>query len=510
MSKRSRSVNQTANLGGVECPGESEMQESRQCNPSACPVNCALAAWSPWTDCSKTCAGGTRTRSRSVAVEKKMGGKRCKGPTSASEACNSQGCPVNCKWDSWAFWTTCSKTCGSGQRERKRGYITRAANGGKHCTGSEAQGGLCNVMGCPVNCAWNDWQEWANCSSSCGAGTRSRLRTQGVYARNGGTPCTGTSSVTGHCPVVPCPVDCVMHEWAEWGACTVTCGLGNQVRIRTFGKAMHGGKPCVASDAVQRKNCTALGSHCPAPVIAIGGNAVMDNRLAAAGGTTAPPGAPKVGSTTEFFDEFLQQGVYSTSTAAPTGVATATAPDHARDIVKIKVAEPTTIVKIKVAADHSKIAATQPWTCPNDQAVQVHGSLTLSVANPERFVADPRSSSALRAAISYIAKVPTACVSMVSVAGAFLEASSRHRSSRQAAASELAVDSFDLDFDASTGDITAHYTIGCADATSAAATALRAKSVTLATASALLVSELFKNGPGLDTKGSVTSLEATS
>ena len=30
---------------------------------------------------------------------------------------------------------------------------------------------------------------------------------------------------TQQCEEKPCPIDCELGEWAEWGECSVTCGL---------------------------------------------------------------------------------------------------------------------------------------------------------------------------------------------------------------------------------------------------------------------------------------------
>lgn len=42
-------------------------------------------------------------------------------------------------------------------------------------------------------------------------------------------------------------VDCTWTEWSVWSLCDVTCGGGNQSRIRTQHEAVFGGQPCVGS-----------------------------------------------------------------------------------------------------------------------------------------------------------------------------------------------------------------------------------------------------------------------
>ena len=43
-----------------------------------------------------------------------------------------------------------------------------------------------------VNCQWTAWSEWTLCSSSCGSGTRKKVKTK---VNNGGS-CIGNNKVT--------------------------------------------------------------------------------------------------------------------------------------------------------------------------------------------------------------------------------------------------------------------------------------------------------------------------
>merc|ERR1719172_441896 len=47
------------------------------------------------------------------------------------------------------------------------------------------------------------------------------------------------------CNLQPCPIDCVVDEWSEYGLCTKDCGGGIQTRVRkALTDAEHGGEPC--------------------------------------------------------------------------------------------------------------------------------------------------------------------------------------------------------------------------------------------------------------------------
>ena len=55
---------------------------------------------------------------------------------------------VDCEWDDFGEWTSCSKTCGGGQQSRSRAIKVEAENGGKECTGSVTDTKLCNTQEC--------------------------------------------------------------------------------------------------------------------------------------------------------------------------------------------------------------------------------------------------------------------------------------------------------------------------------------------------------------------------
>ena len=56
-----------------------------------------------------------------------------------------------------------------------------------------------------VDCIWNDFSEWTDCSATCGTGTMTRIRTEAMQADNGGFSCTGDTSETVQCNTQACP-----------------------------------------------------------------------------------------------------------------------------------------------------------------------------------------------------------------------------------------------------------------------------------------------------------------
>merc|ERR1712078_519038 len=150
------------------CKGTDKEKES--CKDKECPVDCTWAQWGDWSDCSKTCGDGTRTKKRRKDVKEAHGGV-CKGTDKEKESCKDKECPVDCTWAQWGDWSDCSKTCGVGTRTKTRRKDVKEAHGGV-CKGTDHDKESCKDKECPVDCTWAQWGDWSDCSKTCGDGTR--------------------------------------------------------------------------------------------------------------------------------------------------------------------------------------------------------------------------------------------------------------------------------------------------------------------------------------------------
>jgi len=72
------------------------------------------------------------------------------------------GATVNCAWNAWGAYGTCSKTCGQGSQTRSR-TNTPAQYGGVACSGSTTSSKSCQVRSCPaIGGYWNTYTGWSD------------------------------------------------------------------------------------------------------------------------------------------------------------------------------------------------------------------------------------------------------------------------------------------------------------------------------------------------------------
>ena len=56
-------------------------------------ADCEWDSWQPWSSCTKTCEGGTKQRGRTKIQEESCGGTACLGYSINQMDCNTQCCP---------------------------------------------------------------------------------------------------------------------------------------------------------------------------------------------------------------------------------------------------------------------------------------------------------------------------------------------------------------------------------------------------------------------------------
>ncbi|XP_056594756.1 SCO-spondin [Triplophysa dalaica] len=320
------------------------------CGSTPCPVDCGWSEWTSWSACSRTCDVGIRRRFRSgTSPAPAFGGRACEGERIGLDTCSITPC-FGVKGP-WSQWSECSVSCGGGYRNRTRGPIRThgtsqqfsacnlqpCAGGGSVCAagqewsecvrdvllcsdlgtdvqrdatchpgcqcpdGSALQEGACvslllcrcHVDGqqyepgatvskdcnnctcgsgelincirveCNVDGSWSSWTPWGLCSVSCGAGLQSRYRFCTDPVRVGyGLPCVGPDREDRVCASAPCSRDGGWSEWTSWTDCSKSCGGGVRSRRRDCNKPITGpdGDYC---EGLGTELITCNTNHCP-------------------------------------------------------------------------------------------------------------------------------------------------------------------------------------------------------------------------------------------------------
>jgi hypothetical protein len=147
-------VTTAARHGGSNCEAANTTVRSQACNTHPCPEDC-WGYWSNWTECSAACNTGYRTAIFTVEKAAEHGGLDCEAAnnTKRNETCNTQPCPEHCVGD-WGPWSSCSGSCGGGSRTSSFVVTLPALYGGIDCVAANnmVRSEACNEHHCPIDC----------------------------------------------------------------------------------------------------------------------------------------------------------------------------------------------------------------------------------------------------------------------------------------------------------------------------------------------------------------------
>ncbi|XP_062863790.1 papilin isoform X1 [Trichomycterus rosablanca] len=162
------------------CENRARPFNNQTCNEQQCPLTKSLNV-GEWNQCSVTCGGGIQTR-RVECMSHDATGKRvvedslCE--TYSLRPVSQQNCNMQqCAKYSVSAWSQCSVTCGSG--EQTRDIICMDSSGALladyMCAGfpKPPSTQVCQMSVCTTRIAWHIG-DWGLCSKSCGSGLRER------------------------------------------------------------------------------------------------------------------------------------------------------------------------------------------------------------------------------------------------------------------------------------------------------------------------------------------------
>ena len=192
-----------------------------------------------------------------------------------------------------------------------RSIIVAPQHGGQECPSLVKQI-TCHAAPCPVDCVVSEWSTYnangiqhsytntsANsvCSVSCGSGITTIYRSIVTQASYGGKACPALSMEI-ICNAFPCPIDCVLSNWAYYniydplyysvGQCTASCNGGTQGQYRTIlVRPSFGGAACGPLSQAVTCNTQACPQDC---IVSSWSDYVADNANGAATSCSATCG----------------------------------------------------------------------------------------------------------------------------------------------------------------------------------------------------------------------------
>ena len=224
--ERRRGILVAAQAGGKACEGS--LLEIESCIEV---TDCVVTEWTAWDSCSKSCGAGHTKRQRQISKFPGVGGKLCPEDllqikSCVLDPCHADDCRVSESWicqlfsrcefhhtqgiriffnhffrevgileanQDWFEWGSCSAKCGGGHQSRTRVVANLRDPGGEGCYFSLAEDRACIEQQCEEACEWGDWQEWTECSKTCGGGTARRNRVLISIPTAGGKVCDDNS-----------------------------------------------------------------------------------------------------------------------------------------------------------------------------------------------------------------------------------------------------------------------------------------------------------------------------
>ncbi|XP_074919520.1 SCO-spondin-like [Chelonoidis abingdonii] len=200
------------------------------------------SAWSPWTECTKSCGEGLRSRARACDSPTPLGhGDYCEGPPAQVETCHQGQCPaLDCAAVQGSMYSRCGPSC------------PRSCDDISHCMWRCEPGCYC-TSGRVLNANGSACVERQDCTCLDLLTQERYLPGQTVAHQDGCNNCTCTGGML-LCTSLPCPVDGGWSSWGPWSACAACAGESARSRECSSPPARFGGVPC-PGEAWQSRAC---------------------------------------------------------------------------------------------------------------------------------------------------------------------------------------------------------------------------------------------------------------
>ncbi|XP_077993776.1 thrombospondin type-1 domain-containing protein 7A-like [Glandiceps talaboti] len=213
-----------------------------------CPMDCKLSGWTAWTECSKSCGTGMKTRYQYLKERSHNGGRQCSHIDDNNKVEQKVPCYSDCSryvwvaehWKECEIYTVVGDNCGRGMQLRTVKCVLQQADKEElivdesYCDKAEQPYGARScIVPCPGDCVVSYWTDWSLCSHPCDTTDyRSRLRYIARYGKSEDSICQSLNETE------PCmdSISCFDYEWSisDRGTCqlpdSALCGKGTKRR----------------------------------------------------------------------------------------------------------------------------------------------------------------------------------------------------------------------------------------------------------------------------------------
>eukprot|EP00392_Amoebophrya_sp_AT5.2_P008135 g8154.t1 len=155
-----------SDVGDEAAPPAAAAQSGEQISAT---MECTVAEWTEWGECSATCGNGAHTRTRAVTSASQ---ENCPALSETAACADQPDCAAHCGVSQWAEWSPCNQMCES---VRMRTITISPGPTGAECP-ALSQARPCDPEDCATNCEVSQWSMWGLCSATCGTASRSRHR----------------------------------------------------------------------------------------------------------------------------------------------------------------------------------------------------------------------------------------------------------------------------------------------------------------------------------------------
>ncbi|XP_072300062.1 thrombospondin type-1 domain-containing protein 7B [Eucyclogobius newberryi] len=262
------------------CAAEEPPSAVQSCS-LPCQHHCLLSPWSDWGPCLyDNCRVPQGKKGEEVSISE------CEDAPPPTEVPCERACPGDCVVGSWSPWSPCSHSCASksaeGRQSRTRPVLALPGKEGKACPAASAleEWRMCNDHPCLV--FYWDESPWGPCipdtsmnlngssfwngTSACAIGVQIRkatcMKINSGQVVNKRCPDSARPETVRPC-LLPCKKDCVVTPFSEWTPCPASCvpengSVAAQSRYRTIiQRPSNGGQEC-PDTLYEERECEAL------------------------------------------------------------------------------------------------------------------------------------------------------------------------------------------------------------------------------------------------------------